>query len=344
MAVTETRLHSAGTTGDAEGVSSASVSGGYTVQYRAKVSNSPAVDTAAVVLRHFKATNSLPWIGRAFKVGAVEDRMVSCQKVRAEYIENSDGWYIVNCEFKSLEVSAPSFIPDDQEDEDPVLWHDDIDVSFTQMSVPVDKAIFRGFENALGANSSMKAGEELPVTNSARIPFDPQIEEEEHIKVIRITKNVPKYDDSFFDKYQGAINEDEVTINKPEYGFSSTFGKHQGLIRVQAQFAIENKVRFWKQTVEIHVRKRGWRRSLLDQGFQEIYKAGDRDTNNTTISASNLPARDQFEYRTITGSDGHPILIPVLLNGQGKKLRDGYKAVYGIWSTKDEIAFAGINW
>lgn len=341
MAVAEVKLSSLGASGGfSSGDSNDAAEGGsYRSHYRVRCDS--AEDAPTTVVTHFKRTGTLPWLGRTFKFGNGFDTASVCRGVEASYIESSGGWFSVECSFgprKNPEDSEQSV--DGQPSRDPFQWHDEIEVSYSPIGIPVEKATFRGF--TAGQNKFMRAGKELALTHSNLIPMDPPPETELDIEVIRITKIAKLHDGKGFKKYNGAVNTNRVTIVKREYGFRTVIEPFCGRIRVVGgSFAIQNGVKFWRQNVEVHINPLTWRRFLLDQGTAELYTSGETLPSGISVNAANTPTG--FKQVPIT-SDGEPISSPIRLDGLGKKLHPAQPPVYGIWSTYKEISFAGIRW
>lgn len=349
MSVSEVRLHSMGSGGTATGSDDGDVALSYNAAWRAKCSS--ASDAADTVLSHFRQDADLPWPGRPFRFANGFDVTSITKTVDAKYIENSDGWYAVNVTFgpqKGEEQKQENQTPAGNTTSDPMKWHDEISVGFTQISIPVEAAIFKGWTKLGVNNPAFIQGKNMALMNSATKPFDPTIEEEVDIKVIRITRNVRAYDGSIITQYQGALNSDRVTINKPAYKFRESFGLYHGRIKsITADFVIANGFPYYRNSIEVHVfppGRYGWLRLVLDQGIEELYKPEDKRPDGTTVSFSDLPSERQYEIKTITDEEGLPITSPVRLNGNGKALKPEEEAVYGIWQTRSILPFSSIPW
>lgn len=344
MAVIETRILAAGVSGSAKGVDKGGIHANYRLSYLVHVDDE--IPSPLTVLRHFKATAELPWIGDRFALGDTFDTSATVKAIDPELIEGSVDWFRVNVSFEPIEGEGDDAGPPGKNNkgegtEDPLEEHDDIEVSFTQISVPQEFGTFRGFINARAANRFMKPGKFMAIQNSAGIAFDPSIEEEIDIKIIRITKNVPRYNGFVFNRYQGAVNTDAVVINKPAYNFTETFGPFFGKVKsIGAQYGIENKVKFYHQTLEIWVNPLGWRRNILDRGTDQRAAEGDRNASGGIISPSDIAAGDAY-HRKILDADGVPIVSPVNLDGNGAPLdpKTPDPPVFSVWSTKQELPF-----
>jgi hypothetical protein len=348
MSVLSIDLHSQGAGGTATGSDSGDVAISYRSSYR--VTCSEGSYDPGEVLRYFKLNADYPWMGRPFKFGNSFDVNAITKTVEANYVENSDGKFIVQCTFapEKGQEEQQGETPSGQSSNDPVRWHDQIDVGFTQISIPVESAIFKGFTKLGISNPAFKAGKSMAIMNSATKPLDPTLEEEIDIKVIRITRNVRYYDGSLISNYQGALNSDPVTIFKPAYGFRERFGIYHGRIKaITAQFAIANGIPYYRHSIELHVfppGRYGWLRLVLDQGIEELYREGDTRPDGSTVSAGDLPRNRNFEIKTVTDEEGLPISTPVRFNGNGKALAPNEDPVYLIYQTRHLLPFSPIRW
>lgn len=343
MAVEWVKLSSAGASGKASGKDPRKVKASYRANFRVKCDD-PA-DTPNVVLSYFRGNALLPWAGRVFKFGDGFDVSAICANLDADYIENSGGYYNVVSTYDPVEGDKEE--EEEEGEEDPLKWKDEIDVSWTQITVPVESAIFQGFisgkEGAI-TNPFMKVGATLPVTNSAKVPFDPGMEEEVEIKVVRITKNSATYNDAAFSGLQGTVNNAAVTVSKPSYGFNCVVPALKGKLRLGASYATANNTGYWRQTAEIYINPLGWRRALVDRGLTRRAEEGDPDGHGGVISASDLPRDGTPLLRPILDIDGFPITEPVLLNGNGQPKTATAPPVYLLWQTKQEVSWANIRW
>lgn len=316
------------------------------VRYRAKFRarcDSPS-DDPSIVYKHLEQNKgTLPWYGNKYQLGNGLDATALVNRLDIEVVDGSDRAFDIDVGYEPLNLSS-----DIQpiEPPDPLDWLDDIEVSFTQILVPVERGVFHGFSSTLKpeiVNAKMAKGETLAITNSACVPYDPPIEEEEEIKVIRISKSVKVYDGSLFDDWQGAINKDQFVINKGFYGYRETFKPLTAKIRyIGGVFSRTgpNGVKYWRQTIEIHKKLTGWRRKLLDRGILVRREQGDPDGEGSTVSASNLVPAGKANFKVNKDAAGYPMTEPVLFDGNGQPQRVTYPPVYGEWGTKPEVSFA----
>jgi hypothetical protein len=237
---------------------------------------------------------------------------------------------------------------DGKESQDPLEWLDEVEVSFTQIGIAAEFGTFHGFQSTEGNEANnpwMQIGDVMPISDSARVPYDPPIEKEKDIRVIRITRNVFDYDLGFFDQYQGAVNSDLVVIAKPLYRYVDVLQPLTARIRViGGRFNVVNGKKFWQQSIEIHVDRDGWRRQLLDRGMQARRFVGDPGGPVSDSPLTNAEAASGFT-RFVLNKDaaGGPIPAPLLFNGNGQPLTNGAAAFYGTWGIYRELPFTPLK-
>lgn len=347
MAVTEVILSSQGSSGEASGTDSGTVKASYQSTYRVKCSS--AADTIDEVLHHFRVTSSLPWMGRRFKFGNGFNASVLCKKVRVDQVENGDGRFLVSCAFESIDSSQDDNggqQSNGQQTNNPLLFHDEISVGYQNISIPVEEAILYAFHPRPINNPRLKKGYKGPIVNSLAKPYDTPLEKESRIKVVRITKHFQSYDDSLYDDYLEAINDDAFTIDKPQYNFRMTIPPFRARFGdVQSEFAITNGIKHYRTTIELLIIKRqyGWMRLVPDMGrdrgqFPEV----DKDDFGNTITNNDTSVTRKQLSTPIKDKDGNPVQDPVLLDGNGQPLTK-LPTVYMVWRVDDLKSFAGLG-
>lgn len=347
MAVTTVDLHSAGASGEATGTSGGGYQDSYTCLYRVTVDD--PLDGPLAVLTHFRGTPSLPWFGRRLNYGNMSTGAVVCRDVRARYVEKSEGQFVVEAKFDqpdalSEEGQSTGVDEDGKVTDDPLDWRDEITVAFTQYSEAMADAIYYGAINSDGPVPWLKPGFRQAVINSAGKPFDPLPETEKHIMVVRITRRQPRFDNFLFENFQGAINSDNFTIDKPKYRFSLGVDKHCGLLRLENAFDITNGIKNWRETKELWIHPRSWHKFILDADHADHVRPGDKDDDGDVIDQGQFPAARPWEMRTFTDGDGVPIIGPMLLNGRGRRLDPARPHCYLEYSDLEHKAFAGLDW
>lgn len=348
MAVTSVALHSQGTSGSATGSGGGTVKASYRSAYRVKCDS--AADTIDEVLYHFRTTASLPWMGRRFKFGNGFNATVLCKTIDVTQVENSGGTFIAACSFESLDPqqgNGGGTEPNGQQNDDPRRWHDEIDVSFTYMTVPVETAKFVRYDPPGRGGKFLKNGYVGPIVNSLKKPIIPTIEDSVPIKVIRITKYIAAYNAGDINNYLNHINSDYVTINKPAYNFRDFFSPYRGLVaQVQSAFGLQGNIKYYRQTAEIHVHPyiNGWRRLIADQGRDVDDGPGAPNGRGGEVRESDLPNPNTIHHRPATSRLGLPLAEPVNLDGNGSTMNPREQPIYLIYAVKGERSFAGIQW
>lgn len=349
MAVTDVKLSSQGASGAAAGEDPSQITLNYSSNYR--VTCNDPLDTATQVLAYFQQNSAYPWMGRLFRFANGFDGNVLCNRVNAEYVEGSSGRFIVTCTFQSPNSNqqqggggpgSPGMDINGNATSDPYLFYDEIEISYANITDAAEGGIFRQFINGKG-NAFFKPDEPRAITNSAGIAFDPPAERENSIEVIRITRNqaVPNPNKA----YRNMVNADAFGISKPLYNFNRSFGPYVGKITaVDSVFGIQNKQRYYRNTTELQIHPRTWRRQFLDQGIMRRVTDGDKDDAGNTISASDTSVAGYVHYRPIKDPDGSFITTPVPLDGDGQPLAPGKPHVFIEYSVDYEVPFSNIVW
>lgn len=333
-----------GLSGETSGTDSASATRGHRATFRVACA---AGDTWDVIDQYFKATGSLPYPGRVFDVGNGRDTRSRCTGLRGTQIENGEGRWLVEATY---EEQVTTFIGptgnDGKPSDDPEDWHDEIDVSTTQMSMAVERALYLG--NSVGAvGPFIFPGRWYKPCNSTGKAFDPGIEEELDITVLRITKYQRGYGAEFYSNYINTVNASNFRIHKPDYGFSVLIAASTAKMKaINSSYHVTDKgKRYWKHTLEIHINLLNWRRQLLDRGTCPRLRAGDIRRDGTTVSGNDLPAGGDFLDEEIKDSDGTAISEPVNFDGRGReRLEADRPSVHLYFQTLRETDWSAIPW
>lgn len=349
MSVTAVELSGvSGFSGSASGESSLSTQISYDVHYLVTISDLDT-DLPQTVLTYFKNTAGLPWIGDSYAINGERDPFSICKRITPQRTPKSYQ-YTVTVSYEPLNAEEPQngTDKDGNATDDPLLFHDEINISYTQTSIPVELATFKGI-NLGGVNGAPVRN--LPINsvtipvNSALVPFDPGIEMELDIKIVQISRNLREFDGITANRYIGTVNSDAVNINKPfPYNYRDAWGPQTAKIKnISGTFMITNKIPHWRQTIEVHINPLGWRRQIVDRGLARRAIEGDPDGAGGTISASDInPGVPKI--KRVVDSDGYPIAEPVLFDGDGQPLAPGLPVIYLEYEIYQEIPFAGIPW
>jgi hypothetical protein len=285
------------------------------------------LDMPDMVRDHFRATSALPFIGRKFKLGNGFDGEAVCRAVEPDYIPKSGGCYNVVCRFEpdnsiaSFEGSTVGTTESGKVTEDPLLYTTEIEMSWSPLTEPAYDAKFFGFVPAGIRHPFLRPGNRIAIMNSAMKVFDPTLEVENFIQVIRITQNFNRFDGDRYDRYKNTVNSNLQVIARPGFGFRRVVQPYQGKMAFYgASLGFENGVFFWREAKEVHIHPRSWIRQVPDMGTEELLKPGDVDEDGTELSADNFPASRPWDHRTIVDNEGLPNLGPCLLDGKGRRL------------------------
>lgn len=310
------------------------------------------LDGPKVALDYCRNTSDMPWYGKPYSFGNDFDAEAICQKINPQKIVGAN-MIAVEVGFEPVKGSASAGSEADGQSIDlgvtgnPLNWHDEIELTYTQISTPIYGAYFQGFFPGGIANPLMKTGKYGPLINSAMDPFDPVPEGELDMQVLRISRNVYPYNANIPDMFIGTVNSNHVDITKPAYGFHMEFSPQVGKIKnISASFHITNRIPYYKQTIEVHKNPLGWRLSIVDMGLnRRQMPLGDKKDDGTAISDS-----DMKDYKPkvtpIRDENNFPILQPVLLNGNGQPLEldKGKDPVYLQYQYYPETDWSAIPW
>lgn len=353
MSVTSVALHSQGTSGNVSGSDREAIKASYRSMYRVRCSS--AADTIDEVIKHFRTTPSLPYIGRRFKFGNGFNTSVFCKDLQADYVDKSDGQFIVSAKFESLEGNKNNdgggTTIDGRSTDNPLLRHHEISVTYQTISVPVEEATLYGFA-PLGINNRfLRKGYKGAVVASNMQPYDPTLEDEARIQVVRITQNIPAYNGDQYAPYQDAINSDRFTISKPQYKFRISVGLYKAKFgSITSDFNVESGIPYFRQTAEVLITSLpyGWLRLVVDRGRNRRMVDGDKNDAGVTLSPGDDQTTRLTERKIFTSAIkddyGYPVSDPVRLDGNGQPLKQDGKTVHMIWQTKELKPFAGLRW
>lgn len=152
------------------------------------------------------------------------------------------------------------------------------------------------------------------IDNSASVPFDPPLEFETSLWIIKIEYNQASFSASTAATIQDCCNADTWS------GFAPGLVKIRG---IEASKQYENNVVFWKINWVLAVKWDGWRPTrVLDQGFHEL-----------NVDDEPVLIRDPY---------GQPLPNPSRLDGAGAKLDPDDPSVFLEFNLCREINFVGL--
>ena len=93
--------------------------------------------------------------------------------------------------------------------------------------------------------------------------------------------------------------------------------------------AARERVEYYELTTEIHYNSTGWDEAVVDRGLHELKRVGYPDGSGGYFTKEELGGDSRLD--PIAGIDGEPVSEPILLNGDGEKLKDGEPPVYLKW-------------
>lgn len=354
MAITAWKILKIGGSGRGTGKNAGGASRAFEAVYQ--LTSDDPLDEADVALDYFQTTTGLPWFGDPYQVGNGQYAAAECTSINpvragmSNFINVTVGWEEPG---GGGGGSEPEKVSIELKPVSPLFWHDLIETSSTYITIPAYAATFRGYEKADGSAASVTntwlnttTGYRGPIVNSALDPFDPPPEGEVAIDILRITRNVWPWDDATAQTFRNTVNNADVTISKPDYGYTRIIKAFTGrIIDISGSFEVDlqYKIRYWRSTIEVHINPLGWRMTMIDKGLRRRAKSG--DTTDTGIELSSSTVSTTGPHLThIKDAAGNPITTPVLFDGNGKPLTAGFNPILMKWEWHTEITWEGIPW
>ena len=155
----------------------------------------------------------------------------------------------------------------------------------------------------------------LPVQNSAGDAFDPPVERDLHIQVLKVTANMGSFDPVLAYDYLGRVNDG------PYLGFAA---RRVLLAVYRADRAYESGFLFWKVYHEFHFHPVDWDLRVLDQGYRKL-------------------PRVNGKLQTITDGKGKDVAKPQMLDGFGGVLPEGGEPVFLTYRIYRSADFAALG-
>lgn len=343
MAVTSAKLARSGLSGVRAGTNpqGPDVESEYASEYVVKCDS--ASDGPVTIFDYFRSHAELPYLGRIYQHGTTRDGNAVCTRMRPTFMEKSaEPWvWRVGFDFGPRQVESSTSKPPPG-DNNPYNEADDYSCDAQMISVPVRKARYiSGLKGTPAARR--RPGSVGPVHNSALVTYDPPLEIEVPVKVLRITRSIAQYDDVFWSGFEGRVNSDDVNFSRPAYGFFSFADKYKSRF-VGASPSLQFTPRglpYWRVTWEFHNHPFGWRPEVLDRGLSALAEHGEPNGMGGQFSPGDFP-NGVPPTRRLLDAHSLPIAEPVNLDGAGQPLKDGKPAVYLIYATYEEISFAGL--
>lgn len=298
----------------------------YSANYR--VQTDDPNDGPVTVLNGFDG----PDIGDGFNVRGERDNAARCVLIHPSPVEDSKLVWDVDVTWRTpsdVEESKPG--QNGKPTNDPLRFASPVELSQQQMQRPVEKAILRSTipprpRNTMG-----------PVVNSAGVIYDPPLEMDYAIDVVRVTRYLNFFPSGHWRSMTNAVNRDRFTIRRRVPRLNLQFEPFQCKMQsVGGSMQFINQVPLWVVQYEIHVDKTfGWRRDVLDRGRQKRIPEG---TPEFYTLGAGVPA-----VKEITDNNGFPLRDPVLLNGYGQPLPPGAAPIYITYSVYPERPFRNLG-
>jgi hypothetical protein len=158
---------------------------------------------------------------------------------------------------------------------------------------------------------------DVPITNSAGVPYNPPAEIDDSRPQVTIVKNVIA-SPPWLILYQDAVNNDSFTVDgvSVEPYQAKVESVRVGPVRLESFFT--SFFAYRQLTLVIQFQREGWDLALLDAGFSECIESQD----------PGAPPPIAAKRRNILDSENVVIREPALLDRRGQKLEEGAPAEY----------------
>lgn len=300
--------------------------------------------TFSDVYSYLRSSSAMPYHGRAFQHETFRDATAKCVSIEPEPVSGSQDSWDVRAIYESTKPPKQER-PDNQQGdatEDPFQWRRECNVSWSQTSIGIEKAIFRGFSRPIG-NRFLRPGRVGALVNSALQPLDVQHLMELDTQTITISKYVPQWNNQTAQFWIGAVNKADFDFQLRDLNGRFSFDALTLKVRnFGATSDFINGKTAWKQTIELSYNPLGWRLSVLDSGFGPRQMLSDRKYKSTTgerISAADV--QKNGGVGVFTDENGNPTSVPRLLNGDGEELPAGQDPVFLIYQIYEREANFG---
>lgn len=190
-----------------------------------------------------------------------------------------------------------------------------------------------------------KAGSVGPVVNAAGVVFNPPLEKEDRIGIVRIGFNSLKFN-TLDESLCPCINDQQFNLNIPWRFQGIEFQTYiypaytVKLASMGGSVQFERGVTFWRNRYEFHIWRRtgsdgktilGWREEVVNRGFVAAVTGQDEQTEQDNIDEGIAPVK------VITDEAGHPVKDYVLLALDGTILPAKGEATYIKYAKYPEV-------
>jgi hypothetical protein len=329
---------------EGEGRSEVEESRSYTVTVRL-VSDAEGADTVSEARAYLKANGNMPWYGRRWGFGTAKDPLATCRSVKITRLHNVFDVYATY----TTDTEKKEEKPDNNGDpsDDPLKWRTQLDLSYSQTAMAIEKAKFLGYSIPAG-NPWLQPGRIGPIVNSALQPLDVQHLKEVDIQIIRCTFNRREWDQAEAEKFIGKVNQNNVLVLMPAIGFRANFPKQTLKVRQYGgRNEFQNRKSYWAITLEVMYKPDTWVLEVLDSGFGIRNAPGDKKVDNSTHpadaetwSVGELARIGNTPVTHAQDDNGFPMAVPANLDGNGQILPAGQDPVYLRYQIYPEVSFA----
>lgn len=331
MGVTSVRLSKIGTGGGRTNDGKVKYTAAYIVD------TDSVLDQTAVICNYFRDAGNQPYLGKHYEYANDKDESAVCNAITPVRQANSLTSWIVTFEYSTPEGKKDEN-GDDQKEKDangnltnnPELWRERWDISFTQRMVEAEKLTYRGGMN--GANA-IPVNTITPMVNSCLEPFVPPPEKENEITVYRRSFYKTGWSSALADMYQGKVNANAFDVNRNDLRIS--FHADPFCLRMKSlggSLEWINNAPWWNWNVEWWIDPLGWRKVVADRGLNRRATPG-YATGRGDVWADGDFVDGRARLVPILDANGDPIRTPVLLDGAGGPLVTNEAFPEPVWLT-----------
>ena len=345
MSVSTVTEHWEGSTGQGRGTVSALGTANYTAKYI--VQTSDASDQVDTIFKHFKNTSSLPYYGRSFIYANDQNSDLLCVGIGATKRDTSRFIWDVEAEYESRALNN---WPAGETTKGSAGLGDEylplaIECGSTQISIPVEQAVYHtgmqsrshSIRREMNKNGPVQVGVNKigfqaggPVCNSAFVNFDPALEMEIDIDIVRVTASYLSWQGETWRNWRGMVNSQDVRLVHIGLHFFDAWEKTK--VRVHSingnpERSTKGRL-YWRVTVEFWNNPLSWRDFIVDRGLVRLADVGSYNARGGTYATTDYQ-NAQGRHEDIIGPESQTAITePVLLDGFGQPLKPGNAAVY----------------
>lgn len=310
----------------------------YDAVYR--VITDDADDQAQKVIEWF--TNNVVSLGDQYDYANDSDPFAVAKTITPERDKKSTAIWLVTVHYAPI-------VPPDSNFEVVIdilpLECQDVTVQTVQYSRPTERAKYRGGFVGTAATRIADGDLTIPV-NSAFVPFNPGLEQDDANMLVRVVRKSPTVDGNELKGIMNALNSEPFTLF--HCGMIYTVLSWEARIRDvgPVSYKREDGIQFWEVPISFEIQEGGWFDEVADRGVLARATIGDDDGRGGSVSQSDIiPGVPKLRH--LVDLDETPLSDPILFNGDGGPL-DISSGVNPVWIRYQkyvlEFDYRGVTW